>query len=241
MSILTLTGIDENVSAGWIKSMLKKYKLGGSERGSSGIEFAMLRSPKVAQSPRYVTRETIRKITSYVYPPDLAFHLCGHYARLVLAREWKELEDSVDFSLIGRVQVNLVEADEKAIFTLQQFSAHIGLPVIMQWRGDHFPFVAGGVQLLQDNSGGRGILESNWIKPVRTSKNVPTTRIGFAGGLGPDNIRTELPKITKAAARHSFWIDCESSLRTNDKFDTAKAELMATAVWETLGWQIGED
>lgn len=36
--------------------------------------------------------------------------------------------------------------------------------------------------------------------------------------------------IVPAAANKKFWIDCESSLRTDDWFDTTKADAMIDAV-----------
>lgn len=233
MSILTLTGIDERTDVSWIDKMNTKFRLPSS--GRSGLEFGILLSPKDQASPRYASMQTITRF-SPLYPHTIAYHLCGGYARMVLSPNWTDLCSLVNFDLINRVQVNTKDDSAEAILTLQQFSAHIGKPVIMQWRGDHFPYIA-NLSLLQDNSGGRGVLETNWISRHYTSLLVRPQPVGYAGGLGPDNIREELPRIVNAS-KGNFWIDCESSLRTDDWFDQDKAEAMATAVWETLGWKI---
>lgn len=94
-NMLTLTGIDAGVDASWIRKMGRDYCTPG---GYTGVEFAILRSPKAGQSPRYPTRQTINAITNYVYPNQLAFHLCGRYARMVHDGEWGELCDIIDFS-----------------------------------------------------------------------------------------------------------------------------------------------
>jgi phosphoribosylanthranilate isomerase len=74
--------------------------------------------------------------------------------------------------------------------------------------------------LLVDGSGGRGLSPERWVKPT-TSK-----RVGFAGGLGPDNISAEYARI-KEVAEGDFWIDMEGKLRDeNDWFDTEKAYRM---------------
>ena len=70
--------------------------------------------------------------------------------------------------------------------------------------------------ILVDGSGGRGLLSSQWVRPV-TPKMV-----GFAGGLGPHNLREELPKIM-AVATGDWWTDMETGVRTDDWFDVDKA------------------
>lgn len=233
MSILTLTGIDEKTDVTWLDHMNGKFRLPSS--GRSGLEFGILLSPKEQPSPRYVSYKTLQRFR-LVYPHTMAYHLCGGYARMVLTHNWQDLGDMINFELINRVQVNTRDDSAEAIVALQQFSAHIGKSVIMQWRHDFFPYIA-NLSLLQDNSGGRGVLEKNWISRVYSSPLVRVQPVGYAGGLGPDNIRDELPRIV-SASKGNFWIDCESSLRTDDWFDQDKAEAMATAVWETLGWKI---
>lgn len=225
--MFTMTGIDAKTSATWIKDMGSRFV---TRSGYTAVEFAILRSPKVGQSARYPTRAEIDKITNYVYPNQLAFHLCGRYAEMVHSLEWRELCDIIDFSLVSRVQVNSTQCDAAAILTLQRFAVHIEKPVVMQWREVLFP-CAPGLQFLQDRSSGRGVAETQWFQPddlcrKRNSK----TMIGYAGGLNPDNINDALPKMRAAARGMAFWVDCETGVRTDDWFDTEKAEAMAQAV-----------
>lgn len=232
LPILTMTGVDAKTDPKWIKSMLRKYILNS---GYSGLEFAILRSPKVDQSPRYPTRDVIKRLVSEAKPGDFAFHLCGRYARMVHSLEWAELCDIIDFSMVGRVQVNSTEADEKAILTLWRFSQHINKPVIMQWRADEFPLVPHTVHLLQDRSGGTGLAETRWAVPDQSTHRGQTyAPIGYAGGLGPANVADALAKINPLSRGRRFWIDCESSLRADDWFDQSKAEAMAAAVHAAL-------
>jgi hypothetical protein len=72
--------------------------------------------------------------------------------------------------------------------------------------------------VLFDESGGRGFSPSNWSTPL------PAKRCGYAGGLGPDNLERELPRIVHAASPWPFWIDMEGKLRDNlDHFDVSVA------------------
>ena len=78
-------------------------------------------------------------------------------------------------------------------------------------------------QLLVDGSGGRGRSPGVWTRPA-TSK-----RVGFAGGLGVDNVADELSRIA-GVARGPYWIDLEGKLRTDDWFDLAKLEAFLAAM-----------
>lgn len=230
MPTITMTGLDERVSLKWLKDKWRNFI---HPAASTFFEFAILRSPKAGQNPRYPIDNVVEEITQAINPDQLAFHLCGGYARMVHSLDWAELCNAVDFSRVRRVQVNSTECDERAMITLQRFSVHIGLPVIMQWRGDEFPCVP-GLSLLQDRSGGRGVLESSWARPDALCQKCATSRIGYAGGLGPDNIRDALPMIAAASRGKQFWIDCESSLRTDDWFDQEKADAFIKTVWELV-------
>jgi phosphoribosylanthranilate isomerase len=160
---------------------------------------------------------------------DFAFHLCGKYAEMVHCYGWTELDDIVDFRRVGRVQVNHGRMDAEAIVNCWQFGKHIERPVIMQ-HSSALPFRAVPISMLQDQSGGKGLKSSAWVEPSVLSRKAGSP-IGYAGGLGPDNIAVELPKIIAAAKGQRFWIDCESSLRDeNDWFDTSKAEAMIRGV-----------
>jgi phosphoribosylanthranilate isomerase len=47
---------------------------------------------------------------------------------------------------------------------------------------------------------------------------------GYAGGLGPDNLAHEIPRIAKAAGDARVWLDMESGVRSNNdkQFDLDK-------------------
>jgi phosphoribosylanthranilate isomerase len=46
-------------------------------------------------------------------------------------------------------------------------------------------------------------------------------RFGFAGGIGPDNVKRVIREIS-AKVDAPFWIDMESGVRTDDRFDLNK-------------------
>jgi len=73
--------------------------------------------------------------------------------------------------------------------------------------------------VLFDESGGMCISPSDWPEPL------PGKRYGYAGGLGPSNLETELDRIALASKDHPFWIDMEGKLRNEaDQFDLSLVE-----------------
>lgn len=84
-------------------------------------------------------------------------------------------------------------------------------------------FVLRGVEFLHDASGGRGIETKEW--PRLDADDSRGVRLGYAGGLGPDNIAVELPRISAAAAQRPYWIDGENKYRIDDRFDLDRCEL----------------
>ena len=79
--------------------------------------------------------------------------------------------------------------------------------------------------LLYDASGGRGIAPSTWNKPVYDS--VP---MGYSGGMSPENVVKNLKQISSVVPknREDIWIDAEGKLKTDDKFDIARAQKYIT-------------
>lgn len=66
--------------------------------------------------------------------------------------------------------------------------------------------------VLLDASGGRGIESAGWPAPP------PVGKVGYAGGLKPENISKQLEQIATATAGcdQTIWVDMESGVRTCD-------------------------
>ena len=79
---------------------------------------------------------------------------------------------------------------------------------------------------LFDASGGRG------LEPLEWPKHLQDWTCGYAGGLGPGNLRRELPRIAAAAGPFPYWIDMESKLRDDeDRFWIGLARLAMMRCW----------
>ena len=207
---LTLTGVDENTSISRIK-----------ELASDGVEFAILLTADPEGRNRYPQLDFIKYAINKL-DGNCAVHVCGKRARELVMND---LSLNSWLGTVRRIQFNgacteqdvdrwLTEFPTTAIIT--QHSAKNPSPRVDDIRH----------HILVDGSRGRGLTPLKWEAPV-----IGTLKyVGYAGGLGLDNLHIHLPKIEDAANGKAFWIDMESSLRTNDWFDAAVAEAVITAL-----------
>lgn len=216
---ITFTGIDETCSVEDLSALLAV---------DSRIELGILYSDTRAGAGRYPhpgwIRETADRITRTLGHGRVALHICGSAVRRLLAGELLH----PDLSVLGkfeRIQLNGRISEDKA-GSLRKFVWDLyGARVITQF--DHNPSLHSlldladshrcpdGVwrtthEVLFDASGGRGLERSEW------PKHLGDWTCGYAGGLGPDNLQRELPRIAAAAGSFPYWIDMESKLRDED-------------------------
>lgn len=204
---ITLTGADEHTDVDALVRLLGEYP---------ELEIGLLYSASPDGRQRYPTLpwliETANRLSG-----RCAIHLCGQLARAqLLAGVLTELVTPAT-----RVQVNGEVAHE------QLWRLATRVPVLITQYNDRItdlsqPGGPSGHQLLVDASGGRGRGPASWRRPD-TLKNV-----GFAGGLGADNLIAELARIREVALA-GWWIDMEESLRTDDRFDLARCRAVLSA------------
>ena len=73
---------------------------------------------------------------------------------------------------------------------------------------------------LYDLSHGGGVLPEKWSHPLAKTV-IPC---GFAGGLSPENVASQIEKIQAVVGEADFWIDAETHLRSADdlQFDLTR-------------------
>lgn len=199
MATITVTGLDEKTDLAALKKL----------RGPR-VEFGILYTAMPKGRHRYPRRgwiaEAVRELDG-----QCAIHVCGRAARNALKRS--ELSDILLH--VKRVQINGLMNVQEVMECARQVDT-----VITQHCPNNEALVRDVIgikhSVLVDASGGRGISPGQWNRP-QTPKAV-----GFAGGLGPHNLRHELKRIS-AVAKYDWWIDMEERIRVDDWFSVQLA------------------
>lgn len=210
--MITCTGIDDYTSLNAVAELVSP----GVE--SHEIEFGILLTDNPEGRKRYPNLKTIEKAV-VMLGPSLAIHICGKTAR---QKAIAGIYDNI-LKLVGRIQVNGFVTEEELRALMGKFPGH---QIITQFGHGNNDLTKLETQklrhaILVDNSGGRGIMPDSWICPEVNSDKP----IGFAGGLSPNNLLTNLEIIEKIVKNNYWWVDMESSLRDkNDLFSLKLAE-----------------
>lgn len=200
---ITFTGADDWTDVDGMRALAQRYPI------EWGVLFSHSRQ---GIDPRYPREGLSRICRSGLL---LAAHLCGSYARLVMAGE--EPSFPYDNGFFDRIQVN---HPAPSVSALAAFQAGRGAQIIAQCRGEAFPAET-SIGWLFDASGGRGVAPSVW--PPH-----PGRLVGYAGGICPDNVTQVIADIGATAP---YWLDMESGVRTDDRFDLGLCERVCQEVY----------
>jgi hypothetical protein len=213
---VTLTGIDERTNRDMLWRLAQQFPF---------AEFGVLLSQsREGNEPRYPSRAWVDDLVEFASPDlKLAGHLCGTWARDAANGSflWAVLRNR-QFWRFDRLQINGVGTNDLSparTKNLERIASVTGKTLITQVLG-WWPFEQGsapGLEFLLDESGGEGI-------PLRNFSPIPPgIRGGYAGGIGPHNVRAVLQLLTSQQSDAEFWIDCESQIRTDGWFDLDKS------------------
>lgn len=160
----------------------------------------------------------------------LALHVCGKYLRDIAQGGDRLMSDlGPSNAAFDRVQLNW-HGEAVAPGTAENVLQAFERMCIHGWSPEII-FQADGVNddlykpasrrfvcsQLFDRSHGAGIAPGQW--PQATTE----IACGWAGGLGPHNLRDEIPRISaQALPSRDHWIDMETHVRTGGKLDLAK-------------------
>jgi hypothetical protein len=199
---ITFTGADDHTDVAGMQALSSRYP----------IEWAILFSTKrQGVDPRYPNTASRLLFKGGRF----AAHLCGSIAAdIVHGRNYPGI--GTEFR---RVQINHQLPEAGAI---AQYGRWIFRTCIAQARGDCFPS-DDSIQWLYDRSGGGGVAPARW--PTHPGGD---RLVGYAGGIGPDNV---LEVIKAISAGGPYWIDMESKVRTNDRFDLALCRRVCERVY----------
>jgi len=225
---------------------------------SKRVEIAVQAHPS-KMSPGMPRNEWFRELLDFVirdkYDINLAVHVNQEWCDYICRKgkipfELKEFFASCHNGdcykpVIARWQLNVPAktANNMNIRALKQLlNSNLGKKFIIQYNNNTSDVVhslyraRAQFSVLYDASGGRGISPQSWAEPVFSGRPQ-----GYSGGLSPENIATNLDKISRVAnrsiplydahdnivicyaPRDDIWIDAEGKLKTDNKFDVARA------------------
>jgi hypothetical protein len=224
---ITMVGIDKNTDLDYLEKLQEKYPL---------AEFVVIISKKWYENgnrywnPAELYRLRGRKL-------NLSVHLCGSVARSAIRDDWTPAMElcGKDFSLFKRAQLNIARSEENP----DSLDLHVPDSldeVIIQQKSvfetnlfmDYYTRTHDRkVSVLIDGSGGEGIQSDILILSI-------DGKVGYAGGLNPDNVGKTAKMILNCQKANDFWLDMESVVRTNDWFDVKKAEKILENVYAVV-------
>ena len=206
---VTITGADDNTDIGELIDLSAEFPF---------VEWGILISERQVDNYRFPSFDWIQRFSSaFLWKGyNVSTHICEKWTRDLLVGDlmWDEMPLCIEVS--DRIQINTHSEyhanSEKLIPLLRQIPEK---QIIFQFDGvnDYLltPAKDQGIDVaaLFDTSGGAGILPESWPEP---HKEFPC---GYAGGLGPDNVITQIRMIERLC-KQPYWIDMERRVRTDD-------------------------
>lgn len=232
---VTFTGADDSIQPADLLPLTRDFPF---------VEWGILYSEKHSGSSRFPSDEWIAELEATKFPlgTQLSMHLCGQVLRDLASGNFTNDESLPPFwFMFDRAQLNWHgERVKNASFPLIAKSLKFWSDFKQQTFGNRPQFIfqadgrnddllgeATGFEefdgvILFDRSHGGGVSPDSWPKPIYMSNDVDHCYHGYAGGLGPDNLADEIPRIAEAAGNCHVWIDMETKVFTAGRFDLAK-------------------
>lgn len=213
---IAITGADDSTDPKDLVDISKRFPL---------VEWGILLSASKEGTPRFPSKQWLDKIRLDKLDIQLAGHVCGSWIKKLIVNNnplvFKERPEFIE--MFPRIQLNfshlyssegflehLIPFKNQFIFQVNKYKTEkINLTKLAISKGIN-------ASILFDQSGGKGKLPNRWPE-------YPEIYAGYAGGLGPDSLEDELPKISQKVSDNFTWLDMESRIRTDDKLDLNKA------------------
>jgi hypothetical protein len=221
LSRVTITGADDAVDPEDLLALSSEFPW---------AEWGILRGGQDRLgTPRFPKPEWVKAFDSLVLesatPVSWSLHLCGELARHAmvgspmvyaalksLTAQRVQLNGFSKYRLPMLILAQLLPETEFILQTSDLASEHHGLELAK---------LHPNVVNLLDASGGRG--------KVAVWAERPESRLGYAGGIGPDNVVEQIEHLLSYATEQDFWIDLETGARTADRFDLEKVRRVLEA------------
>lgn len=210
---VTFTGADDSVRADDLIALSREFPF---------VEWGLLYSRSQQGAPRFPSPQWLSESLPRLRDAGagLAAHLCGGYVRAWVRDGqpwWPVARLAAGSPTFQRLQLNF---HGEPLHWSPAFLASLPpLPYDVIFQADAVNDTRicdtmvrhRGTSVLFDTSGGAGLVPRSWPTPWWDDRYV-----GYAGGLGPATIATQLPRIFDAAGPARFWIDMERGVRSDD-------------------------
>lgn len=223
---VTLTGADDTVDPQELVRIHERFPF---------VEWGILLSASAQGGHRFPSQKWLSGLRAAIADKPtmkLSLHVCGRWVRSICGGNWTPLVFNAGWIIdrASRVQLNFhayqhLMSDTFCAAARTMCSAH-EWQLVFQVDGVNDHLVAKARDLgvdavpLFDRSGGAGVSPDEWPAPI--------TRVycGYAGGIGPDNVVSEIARIRAVCQPTSrVWIDMESKLYdADDRFSIEKCE-----------------
>lgn len=212
MKQITFTGIDGWTDIDELEVIQNQYPM---------VEFGVLLSKNWHENGmRYYNPDALRRLAHSGL--NLSCHLCGRIAREAVRNNFEPAIDLCKgyFDIFKRCQLNIARNannPEKLVLDVPDSLEEV---IIQQKSVDDIGLWVSGLpnpklSVLLDASGGRGIVSDIYALDT-------PLKVGYAGGLSAENIVKAIAFLEKSPVVRQYWVDMESSVRTNDVFDVNK-------------------
>lgn len=227
---VTITGADNSVKQSDLLELTREFPF-----VEWGILVSASRTHAIDGSPRFPSKAWIARLQDLAAEHKelrLSLHVCGKWVRDLLIGKTSDMPHWLSGPQFPRWQLNFhaevmpinAEAFREALMmmcegkqVIFQIDGHLG----QQYAADADSEKGSPYEVvpLFDGSHGAGVLPGEWPRPFDLD-----TYHGYAGGLGPENLSDQLPRIAHAAGEARFWVDMETKVRSeaDQKFDLAK-------------------
>jgi hypothetical protein len=231
LKTITLTGADDTVQIHKLVTLSLEFPM---------VEWGILVSKSSSGFSRFPSADWLELFVETMVPrPSVkrSLHLCGNWLRRLITGD-RSFIDEIGrhvWDCFPRVQLNFHGEDHKpcdefydilASFPDKEFIFQVDGNMGLKMMIDYFGYVeVGNASPLFDCSHGAGVLPNQWPDAYFMLNDQDHAKHGYAGGLGPDNVKEQLPRIESAAKGGDFWIDMETKLFTGFKANTAPAPM----------------
>lgn len=232
---LSITGADNNVDIQELSLLSKSYPM---------LELAVLYLPEKENQARNPGKTWRNNFLKAIPKENTALHLCGGTVfKQILESDFEDSELFNELKQYSRLQLNINARKDLFVYPevllVYEKLLKNGFHLILQYHErsqnvilkslDLFSDYKHNIDILLDASLGKGVTPETFEIPAQLQGL--GFKIGFAGGLNPENIGDVHDSVKKLKVAN-YWLDLESGVRINNEFSMEKALALCKAMFK---------